>query len=365
MNLKDYFSFTRGEKRGVVFFLSIIFILIVSVPFIDYLKKSRQTNFSEFETAITEFEKERNNQESATKENVKLQLFEFNPNTINDDEWKRLGFKTWQIKTINNYKTKGGGWKTKTDVSKIYGLSPEHYQQLKPYILLPEESIKKENPTTKKSKINYFDFNPNTISKAEWKQLGFKDWQIKTIFNYKAKGGKWKSKADVKRIYGLDEADYINLEPYILLPDETEKKESSKKDYTKKVNINTANTKELTNLKGIHSEKYAAIIIKYRTSLGGFIKKEQLREVWNLNEETYNGFIKQVELGSISSTKININTATTEILKAHPYIDWKTANAIFKYKKANGTYKSVQDLKKIHLINNETYLKISPYLKVK
>ncbi len=66
MNLKDYFSFTRGEKRGVVFFLFIIFILIVSVPFIDYLKKSRQTNFSEFETAINEFEKERDNQEKTT-----------------------------------------------------------------------------------------------------------------------------------------------------------------------------------------------------------------------------------------------------------------------------------------------------------
>lgn len=357
MNLKDYFSFTRGEKRGVVFFLCIIFILIVSIPFVDYLKKSRTTNFSEFETAINKFEKEKEALENTKNSKIQLSLFEFNPNTITDTEWKQLGFKDWQIKTINNYKTKGGSWKTKVDVSKIYGLSVEHYQQLKPYILLSENSNKELAASPEKPPINYFDFNPNTISKTEWKQLGFKDWQIKTIFNYKAKGGSWKTKTDVKKIYGLDETDYNKLEPYILLPDE-----SIKKDYTKKVNINTANVKELTNLKGIHSEKYAAIIIKYRTSLGGFIKKEQLKEVWNLSEETYNGLINQVELGSIVLTKININTANIEQLKVHPYIDWKTANAIIKYRKANGDYKKVTDIKKIHLINNETYFKITPYL---
>jgi len=367
MNLKDYFSFARGEKRGVVFLLSIIFILIISVPFIDYLKNNKQPNFSEFDQQINDFEKERNLSENAKKEAIAITLFNFNPNTISDKEWVALGFKAWQIKTINNYKAKGGGWKTKSDVAKIYGLSPTHYEQLKPYILLPENTNKKQYPKAEKTTITYFDFNPNTISKTEWKKLGFKDWQIKTIFNYKAKGGSWKSKADVKKIYGLSESDYNKLAPHILLPETTSKKEyaSNKKDYTKKVNINTATAKELTNLKGINSEKYAAIIIKQRTNLGGFIKKEQLKEVWNMSEETYNGFIQQVELGNGNTSKININTATTDQLKKHPYIDWKTANAIFKYHKANGNYTKVEDIKKIHLINSDTYLKIKPYLKVK
>jgi DNA uptake protein ComE-like DNA-binding protein len=360
MNLKDYFSFTRGEKRGVVFFLSIILILLLIIPLTDFIKRNHTTDFSDFDSQINQFEKERNTLINPKKEILKIDLFEFNPNTISDEEWKKLGFVAWQIKTINKYKAKGGGWKTKSDVANIYGLSESHYKQLEPYILLPEDFNKEKK--TKTIKTNYFDFNPNTITKSEWKKLGFKDWQIKTIFNYKTKGGSWKTKSDVKKIYGLDEVDYYKLEPYILLPDGIEKIKSSKKDYTKKVNVNTATTKELTNLKGINSEKYAAIIIKYRTSLGGFIRKEQLKEVWNLNEETYNGFIQQVELGNIAPTKININTATTDKLKAHPYIDWKTANAIVKYKKANGLYKKVEDLNKIHLINTETNLKIAPYL---
>ena len=368
MSIKDYFSFTRGEKRGTIVLLLIIVLLIAANFSIDLLKSTTQTDFSEFESAINEFEKEINaEKESAQNKTLSIELFEFNPNTISNEEWKKLGFKDWQIKIINNYKAKGGNWKTKNDVAKIYGLSEKHFEQLKPFILLPDNFEKKKYDTKKlPTKATYFKFDPNTISKAQWKKLGFKDWQIKTIFNYKSKGGSWRSKADVKKIYGLDEVDYNKLEPYILLPDIAQKKQyqSTKKDYTQKVNINTADAKEFTNLKGIFSEKYASIIVKHRNSLGGFIKKEQLLEVWNMKEETYNDFISQVILGNTNPKQININIATTDQLKKHPYIDWKTANAIFKYRKANGNFKKVEDLKKIHLINNETYRKIKPYLTI-
>ena len=367
MNIKDYFSFTRGEKRGTVVLLIIIVLLIVANFSVDLLKTTTQTDFSEFENEINAFEKEINSAKKASsKTELTIDLFEFNPNTISDEEWKSLGFKDWQIKTINNYKAKGGFWKTKNDVAKIYGLEESHFEQLKPFILLPDNFKKAKKPYLKeeKQKIEYFNFNPNTISKEEWATLGFKDWQIKTIFNYKAKGGSWKSKADVKKIYGLSETDYLKLAPYILLPEKTTKKEYSKtkKDYSVKVDINTADAKELTNLKGIFSEKYAAIIIKHRDKLGGFTSKEQLKDVWNMTEETYNGLLPQVIIGKYEPKQININTSSAQQLQSHPYIDWKTANAIYKYRKANGLYKNVEDVKKIHLINKKTYLKIAPYL---
>ncbi|OFY87965.1 MAG: hypothetical protein A3K10_03635 [Bacteroidetes bacterium RIFCSPLOWO2_12_FULL_31_6] len=382
MNIKDYFSFTRREKRGIVVLLLIIIILIIANFSVDLLKSNQQTDFSQFENEINEFEKSiQADSNNSLTDNLKIELFEFNPNTITDEEWKKLGFVAWQIKTINNYKAKGGGWKTKEDVKKIYGLEESHYEQLKPFILLPDEKASptewsfgrenKFNDTSKKesrikygTKITYFYFDPNTISKEQWEKLGFKDWQIKAIFNYKEKGGKWKTKADVKKIYGLAEADYLKLEPFILLPDaiSPSEKVTSKKDYTTKVHINTATAKELTNLKGINSEKYAELIIKYRTELGGFVRKEQLKEVWNLKEETYNEFVNQIELGNNLPQQININKASAEELKIHPYFNWNTANAIVKYRKSNGNFKKVEDLKKIHIIDDETFLKIAPYL---
>ncbi|MBL4670172.1 MAG: helix-hairpin-helix domain-containing protein [Flavobacteriales bacterium] len=370
MSIKDYFSFTRGEKRGTVVFLLIIIVLIIANFSVDLFKKEHQTDFSEFETAINEFEKGIDGRKNSSEtETLQLELFEFNPNTISNSGWTKLGFKSWQIKTINNYKAKGGSWKSKADVAKIYGLEKNHFLQLKPFILLPDSHQKKSKPYSKKEnkKIEYFEFNPNIISKSEWKQLGFNDWQIKNIFNYKSKGGSWRSKADVQQLYGLDEADYYKLEPYILLPDKAEKKQytSNKKDYTKKVDINAATVKELTNLKGINSEKYAAIIIKHRDKIGGFTSKEQLKEVWSMTNETYNGFISQVIIGDYEPSQVNINSSSASQLQNHPYINWKTAKAIFKYRKANGNYKKVEEIKKIHLINKKTYLKILPYLEVK
>lgn len=302
MNLNDYFSFTQGEKRGVVFFLLIIFLLLLSFPLLNFLKKNEKPDFSEFEAAINEFEKKQQLKkialdDSITPINENINLFAFNPNTISDEDWKKLGFKDWQIKTINNYKTKGGSWKTKSDVLRIYGIDTAHYEQLEPFIQLPE--------------------------KIENQQKYFPTYEKKTF----------------------PKSDY------------------EKKDYTVKVDINSADTTELKKLKGI-GIGYAKRIVKYREELGGFISIEQLSEVWGLTPETLEKCLTQVIISNQNIKKININTASAEELKKHPYIFWKTANAIEKYRKANGNFKSLNDLKKIQLLDEEIITKIKPYLTI-
>lgn len=363
-SLNNYFSFNRGEKRGVFILFIIIFLLIISIQFIDIFNIKESTDFTQFENAINQFEKERN----LDLINKKVEFFQFDPNIISSEQWTSLGFKDWQINIINNFKSKGGKWKTKEEFSKLYGLDSSQFINLKPYLLLPDTiEDNNENITTNISsekKILYFNFNPNLISDKEWVKLGFTDWQVKSINKYKSKGGSWKVKSDVKKIYGLSEDNYIKLEPYILLPDIVKKK-TTKKEFNSLVDINKADSKEMTKLKGINSEKYANIIVKYRESLGGFTNKEQLKEVWNLTEETYNGFEHQIIVNKSNIKKININTDNIKDLTKHPYIDWKTANSIIKYKKANGDFTKIEDIKKIHTINSNTFEKISPYLDIK
>ncbi len=363
MSLKDYFAFSRGEKRGAVVLLLIIFLLILAQFIPDYIKDSHQTDFSEFESEINAFEK--NKASTDNQSASEIELFEFNPNTISDLEWKKLGFNDWQIKNITKYKESGGNWKTKSDVSKIYGLDSSRYNELEPFILLPENlNYESESNFTQNKNIEYFDFNPNIISESDWKKLGFSDWQIKNIFKYKSKGGSWKTKGDVAKIFGLKTEEFEKLKPYILLPEEIEKTNISKNDFSKKVNINSADAKEFTHLKGIYSEKYGEVIVKYRNKLGGFSNKEQLLEVWNMKKETYDSFISQVELGKISLKQLDINSLSKDELKNHPYITWNIANAIVNYREQHGNFKSVTDIKKIHLISDEIYSKIVPYLKI-
>lgn len=53
-----------------------------------------------------------------------------------------------------------------------------------------------------------------------------------------------------------------------------------------RIELNSADTTELKKLRGIGS-KLSQRIVKYRTKLGGFSSKEQLRSVYGLSEETY------------------------------------------------------------------------------
>ena len=63
--------------------------------------------------------------------------------------------------------------------------------------------------------------------------------------------------------------------------------------------------------------------------------------------------------------KININTASVEDLKSHPYIRYNIANAIIAYRKEHGSFSAIADLKKIKIISDEVYQKIAPYLHYK
>ena len=60
--------------------------------------------------------------------------------------------------------------------------------------------------------------------------------------------------------------------------------------------------------------------------------------------------------------KININTASVNEMKSHPYVRYNLANAIFQYRQQHGNFNSAEEIKKILIITDEIYLKIAPYL---
>jgi len=61
-------------------------------------------------------------------------LFYFDPNTASAEEWQRLGLRDRTIKTIKNYLAKGGSFRKKEDLQKIYGLHADEYERLAPFI---------------------------------------------------------------------------------------------------------------------------------------------------------------------------------------------------------------------------------------
>ncbi len=105
-------------------------------------------------------------------------------------------------------------------------------------------------------------------------------------------------------------------------------------------------------------------IIKYRDLLGGFHSINQLKEVYNLPEETIETLTRYVfiDLETSPVEKININTSAFQEIALHPYFTFTVARAIVSYRQQHGAYNSLEDLKKIHLMNDTTYLRVQPYV---
>ena len=215
------------------------------------------------------------------------------------------------------------------------------------------------------NKLTPFIFNPNLLPSEQWSKMGLKDWQIKVIKKYEAKGGKFYKKEDFKRMFCISPSEYELLEPYILIPEQKNEYADRKpelKEIKKKVivDLNTADSVTLLTLYGI-GPSFAKRIIKYRNLLGGFYSKHQLLEVYGFDQDKLDKIEANCDVSNSGMKAININTVRTDELKKHPYMDYYTAKAIVDQRIILGRFTSVQQIKTIPLIHEDLFNKIRHY----
>jgi DNA uptake protein ComE-like DNA-binding protein len=231
----------------------------------------------------------------------------------------------------------------------------------------PEIDFERVDHSVAENRLKPIPFNPNELTSEGWKQLGLKDWQIKTILNYRSKGGKFRKKEDLKKIYGLTVAEYEILEPFVRVPEEiadTEKPvlKTDKPHYKQIiVDLNTADSVTLLELKGI-GPSFARRIIKYRDILGGFYSVSQLMEVYGFDQQKYDLVAPNCITGNGPGKKINMNSVSTAELKKHPYFDFYSAKAIVDRRITKGRYTSVLQIKELQQISPEMFEKVKHYL---
>lgn len=217
-----------------------------------------------------------------------------------------------------------------------------------------------------------FQFDPNTASEDDWKRLGLNAKTSATIVKYRSKGGKFYKPEDLLKIWGMPEEFYDRVKGYISITSTANNynqysQTSSKPVYEKQerkisaFDINQADTSAFIALPGIGS-KLSARIVNFREKLGGFYSVNQIGETYGLPDSTFQKLKPYFNVNSANIRKINVNTATKDELKSHPYIRWNLANAIVEYRSQHGNFKSMDDLKNITLITDDIYSKVAPYL---
>ena len=308
--ITDYFHFTKRERTGLMVLLSLLLFFIILPYFFPLIIKEKRYDYNEFESAIASLKPSR-------------------PDS-----------KAFTVK---------GGYKNRYE-----SYHPGAYQEASEI----------------EAKATLFHFDPNTATAEDWERLGVKEKTVATIHRYLSKGGKFYKKEDIGKIWGLPSEQVKRLLPYVEIKDHRPEAVSAagyeRKPYKKalvEVNINLADSAELENLPGIGS-KLSMRIINFREKLGGFHDVAQVAETFGLPDSTFQKIRPLLTLSAGNVKRININVATIDELKAHPYIRYRLANPIVQYRNQHGHFTTVRDLEKIMIISETELLKMAPYLTI-
>lgn len=249
-------------------------------------------------------------------------------------------------------------------------IDPEDERIFREWVAESEKKLQSKD--TIEFNFKSFDFDPNLVTVSQLIDLGFKKKVAERIGNYRHKGGKFYKNEDLLKIYGINKSRVEELWDYINIKAVTKRKKPSfkNKSYEKSIHtekfltdLNLAEADSLIKIRGI-GEVLSERIIKYRNSLGGFASTDQLFEVYGLKPEVIENILERYYVEAPLLTRLNLNEDSIKILAKHPYISYSLSKVIIAYKEQHGAYTSIEDLRKIKIMNDSLFNKLTPYLKV-
>nr|WP_321358143.1 helix-hairpin-helix domain-containing protein [uncultured Draconibacterium sp.] len=353
-----FLSYSRGDRVGIIILSILILLLFGANAYVKRIAPKPYYTPEQFD----EIQAQWNAAWHANENAEVLSLFNFNPNIIDENTLDSLNLPRQIKRNMIRYRAAGGSFNSKNDLRKLYGMSDSMFQQIAPYIVIPEATVEPQTKNVEeleaKQPVGFFD--PNTASKEELEGLGFSSYQANNIVSYRNSGGSYNQPEDLLKIYGLDSAIYSRIYPYIKIDVAVEsEKEVPEELFT--IELNSADTSDLVKLKGIGSV-YASRIIKYRNLLGGFCDVNQLLEVYGFSEELFAAVKPSITIDTTAIKPIRINYAGFSELIRHPYFDKSNVNAILNEKDKNGPIKKLSELEVLESIDAEFIDKVRPYV---
>jgi DNA uptake protein ComE-like DNA-binding protein len=205
-------------------------------------------------------------------------------------------------------------------------------------------------------------FDPNSLDSKGWQAMGFSQKESESILKYTSKGGRFRKKEDLKKLYCMNNKRYEALSPYVRIDSlPTKSKSTNSFAQFKTIEINQADSIELLQIKGIGKFR-ASQIIRRRNQLGGFWHSKQLLEIKNFPDSLYLQILPWIKIDSSSIRKININKIEFEELQKHPYFWYGVAKSIVNYRNKHGPFRQPSDLQAIYAIKPEQLEKVVHYI---
>jgi DNA uptake protein ComE-like DNA-binding protein len=220
-------------------------------------------------------------------------------------------------------------------------------------------------------------FNPSFLDDYKGEQLGMSIAEIDRLLLYRKGGNYINSVKHFQVVTLVSDSLLASISPHFKFPDWIENKKKVTSNYknrsdsktglspNKKRDLNLATAIELKEIYGI-GETLSVRIIKYRTSIKGFLDNDQISEVYGLKKEVLDELLQHFTvLSKPKIEKLNLNTATFKEVLHLPYIDYELTKKIFQYKDEYAEIQSIEELKNIEGFPLELFDRIALYLRVK
>ena len=298
--VKDYFNFTKKERSGIIWLILIVIFISLGSFFHSHFTKKSSFDSAEFKHEIAllkedsspgnghkSFDNEYDNDYSLPDKDraeIKTETFFFDPNTISETEWMRLGIREKTAKTILKYVSKGGKFYKPEDLQKIWGLRKSDVERLLPYVRIKKVEKKyEEYPKREYDKNSFTTFK--SISKVEINDAdtsafialpGIGSKLSQRIIAFREKLGGFYSVDQVGETYFLADSTFQKIKPYLFL----------KNNSVHRININTAGVDEM---KAHPYIKYnlANAIVEYRKQHGNYQSVEAIKKIMMVTDEIY------------------------------------------------------------------------------
>jgi competence protein ComEA len=242
----DYFSFTRRDRIAIITLILIISGVFFLPKALSHFNRSKHIQAdTAWIAAIKRMEQKEDESHSRKYDEdnstgyqydrptekypgkSKGELFYFDPNTISTEGWQRLGLRDKTIHTIRNYLDKGGHFKKPEDLQRIYGLFPNEFERIAPYIkiettdetnsskIFTGKSLTEDTPAKKyTSRYAVIDINSSdTTAFISLPGIGSK--LAARIINFREKLGGFYSVTQVGETFGLPDSTFQKIKQYL------------------------------------------------------------------------------------------------------------------------------------------------------
>ncbi|MCY7423250.1 MAG: helix-hairpin-helix domain-containing protein [Chitinophagaceae bacterium] len=301
--VKDYFTFSKRERTGIVILLILAVGAFYIIPRVFHpptqnidrtalIKQIAALKITvDSSSPYKSYDRERNDNvdfyhpKNTFNKEVKGELFEFDPNTLSVDGWKRLGVRDKTIQTIQNFINKGYKFRQPEDITKIYGLKQGQSERLLPYVRIAKLNTEIASVAAKPTFANTYVSNKPALSIIDINEAdsnafvalpGIGNKLASRIINFRNRLGGFVTVAQLGETYGLPDSTFQLIRKQL----------QCEHPVVATINVNTADAKQLK-AHPYMTWNIANAIVRYREQHGNYANLLDLQKIEIISPEYY------------------------------------------------------------------------------